>query len=166
MLRIERILVPIDFSDHAEAALAHAVELARTHDARLLLLHVLEEPSFPSFYGAGAAALYEEQPDLEARATDALQDWAAGIDAPQPPTTEHVIQGAAGSSIVAFADERRVDLIVIASLGRTGLQRVMLGSVAGQVVREASCSVFVLKSTTSSLVPGRPPVETSSHSEP
>jgi len=166
MLHIERILVPIDFSDHAEAALAHAVELARTHDARLLLLHVLEEPSFPSFYGAGVAALYEEQPDLEERATDALQDWVAGIDAPQPATTTHVIQGATGSSIVAFTDERGADLIVIASLGRTGLQRVMLGSVAEQVVREASCSVFVLKSATSSLVPGRPPVETSSHGEP
>jgi nucleotide-binding universal stress UspA family protein len=166
MLRIERILVPVDFSDHAEAALAHAVELARTHHAHLLLLHVLEEPSFPSFHGAGAAALYEEQPDLKVRATDALQDWVAAIDAPQPPTTAHVIEGATGPSIVAFAEERGADLIVLAALGRTGLQRVLLGSVAGQVVREASCSVFVLKSATSSLVPGRPPVETSDHGEP
>lgn len=166
MLNIERILVPIDFSDHAEAALAHAVELARAHDARLWLLHVIEEPTFPSFYGAGAAALYDEPPDLEARAEDALEDWVAGIDVPRPLASTHVTHGTAGSSIVAFADERGADLIVIASLGRTGLKRVMLGSVAGRVVRRASCSVFVIKSATSSLVPGRPPVETSAHGEP
>lgn len=166
MLRIERILVPIDFSDHAEAALAHAAELAQTHDARLMLLHVLEPPTFPSFYGAGAATLYEHPPDLESRARDALKDLASNVDASQRTVSMHVVQGSAGPSIVAFADEREVDLIVIASLGRTGFKRVLLGSVAGRVVRNASCSVFVVKSATSSLVPGRPPVETSADAEP
>ncbi len=166
MLEINRILVPIDFSDHAQAALAHAVELARTHDAQLMLLHVIEEPTFPSFYGAGAAMLYDELPDVEARARDALEAWADGISEPRPRTTTHVAQGGAGPTIVGFGTERRADLIVIASLGRTGLQRIMLGSVAERVVREAPCAVFVLKSSTSSLVPGRPPVETSADAEP
>lgn len=166
MLDIQRILVPIDFSDHAEAALAHAVELARTHDARLLLLFVVEEPAFPSFYGAGAATLYDELPDVSARAQEALDEWADKIREPRPRTSTHVEKGSPGPAIVAFAEERRADLIVIASLGRTGLERMMLGSVAEKVVRKAPCSVFVLKSSTSSLVPGRSPVETSANAEP
>jgi nucleotide-binding universal stress UspA family protein len=166
MLDIDRILVPIDFSEHAEAALAHAVELARTHDAQLMLLHVIEDPTFPSFYGAGAAMLYDDLPNLKSRAEDALTEWADGIDEPSPRTTTHVVQGGAGSAIVAFCTERRADLIVISSLGRTGLKRVMLGSVTEHVVRKAPCAVFVLKSATSSLVPGRPPLETASESAP
>ena len=161
MLDIKRILVPVDFSDHAEAALAHAVELGRTHDAQLLLLFVVEEPAFPSFYGAGAAMLYDDLPDVRERAQEALDEWASNIDEPRPRMSTHVAEGPAGPTIVEFAEEWQADLIVIASLGRTGLERMMLGSVAEKVVREASCPVFVLKSSTSSLVPGRSPVETS-----
>lgn len=161
MLAINHILVPTDFSDHAEAALAHAVELARTHDATVHLLHVVETPAFPSFYGAGAVALYEEIPDLEAKAHDALGDLARTVEGSPPPIKIHVETGTPGASIVAFADEHAMDLIVIAAQGRTGLERLVLGSVAEKVVRGARCSVFVVKSTSSSLVSGRPPVAAS-----
>ncbi len=55
MLQIQRILVPIDFSEHSTRALAHAREIAASHGARLDLLHVIEEPVFPSFNTLGAA---------------------------------------------------------------------------------------------------------------
>lgn len=159
MLTINTILAPVDFSAHARLAVAHAVELARTHDATLHLLHVVEEPSFPSFYGAGSAVMYDEPPDLEGRAQEALRELTDTIDDPEPAVELHVTTGEAGPSIVEEAAALGSDVIVIAGLGRTGIERLMLGSVAQQVVRRASCAVFVVKSATSSLVAGWEPVD-------
>lgn len=159
MLTLHHILVPVDFSEHAAVALAHAVELARAHDATIDLLHVIEEPTFPSFYGAGQAVLYDEKPDLQARAHEAMDELMASFDPPRPTVAYHVAAGRAGAAILDFADQHRVDLIVISTHGRTGVQRLMLGSVAQKVVGHAPCSVFVVKSAVSSLVPGRPPVD-------
>lgn len=158
MLAIDSILAPVDFSPHAELAAAHAAELARTHDATLHVLHVLEEPSFPSFYGAGTAMMYDEPPDLEARAREALQEIVDTIDGAALSVKVHVATGEAGPGIVEMADTLGSDVIVIAGLGRTGVERLMLGSVAQKVVARAPCAVFVVKSATSSLVAGWDPV--------
>lgn len=154
MLSIDRILVPVDFSEHAEVALTHAVELAHTHDAELMLLHVVEDPSFPSFYGTGAVTLYGKVPDLEERARDALETLVADLETETPSIETHVVRGRAGTAIVAFVDEHDVDLVVIASRGLSGVDRVLMGSVAEKVVRRASCPIFVIKSGTKSLVQG------------
>jgi nucleotide-binding universal stress UspA family protein len=165
MLDISTILMPVDFSPHARLAAAHAAQLATTHNATLHLLHVLEEPSFPSFYGAGSAVMYDEPPDLEARARDALQDLAGAItDASEPPVQVHVTDGEASLMILETARSLGIDLIVIAGLGRTGLNRLLLGSVAQDVVQHAPCAVFVVKTNRSSLVAGWEPIETAAPS--
>ncbi len=155
MLRIDRILVPIDFSEPAEQALDHAAELARTYEAQLWLLHVVEEPAFPSFYGAGAMALYGKLPDLDRRARAALAERAAGLGETVRPVQTHVVRGNASASIVAFAEEQDIDLIVIASRGLSGVRGVLLGSVAEKVVRRAPCPVLVVRGDVKSLVSGR-----------
>jgi nucleotide-binding universal stress UspA family protein len=160
MLAIDAILMPVDFSPHARLAAAHAAQLATTHDATLHLLHVLEAPSFPSFYGAGSAVMYDEPPDLDARAHDALADLADAITEGQRlPVELRVATGEAAPTILETAESLDVDLIVIAGLGRTGLDRLLLGSVAQNVVRHASCAVFVVKTNQSSLVTGWEPIE-------
>lgn len=145
MLPFDRILVPIDFSEPAEQTLAYAVELARVHDARLLLLHVVRAPSFPSFYGTGAVALYGEVPDLERRARDALETLAADAGKEAVPIETHVARGDASAEIVTFAEAQGVDLVVVASRGRSGVRKVLLGSVAEKVVRHAPCPVLVVR---------------------
>ncbi len=172
MLDIDAILMPVDFSPHARLAAAHAAHLATTHDATLHLLHVLEAPSFPSFYSAGSAVMYDEPPDLEARARAALQDLADAItDGPGPITDDampsvqlQVADGEAKLTILEMAESLGVDLIVIAGLGRTGLNRLLLGSVAQDVVQHAPCAVFVVKTNHSSLVPGWEPIESAAPS--
>lgn len=151
MLRINRILVPVDFSEHAEMAVAHAVELTRLHEAQLDLVHVVEDPSFPSFYGAGAAKLYGKVPDLKKRAHDALGTLAGNL-AEDVTVETYVVSGQAGPAIIEFVDEHDIDLVVIASRGLSGVQGILVGSVTEKVVRRASCPVFVIKSDTKSLV--------------
>ncbi len=158
--------MPVDFSAHARLAAAHAAQLATSHDATLHLLHVLEEPRFPSFYGAGSAVMYDEPPDLEARAREALDELAGAItDDAQLRVQLHVATGKAGPTILETAESLGVDLIVIAGLGRTGLDRLLLGSVAHDVVQHAPCSVFVVKTNQFSLVAGWEPVDTASPSD-
>ena len=142
---MNRILVPIDFSDDARKALVYALSIAQVHHAQIDVLHVLEEPAFPSFYGAGALMLYGEKPDLVADAREALHSLITSIQPENTKITSHVEKGHAADGIVAFAANNQIDLIIIPTHGLTGLRHVLLGSVAERVVREASCPVLVFK---------------------
>ncbi len=144
---MNRILVPIDFSEHAKGALTYALKLARALHAQIDILHVLEEPAFPSFYGAGALMLYGEKPDLESDAHVALRSLIESAQPGETPINAFVEKGHAADGIVAFAKNNDTDLIVIPTHGLTGLKHVLLGSVAERVVREASCPVLVFKET-------------------
>lgn len=153
MLQIQRILVPIDFSEHSTRALAHAREIAASHGARLDLLHVIEEPVFPSFNTLGAA-VYGKPVGLRQMVQAALEEL---VEERGEPDVEagfgyHVPRGRVAEEIAQFAKEHDIDLIVMASHGLTGLQQLMLGSIAERVVRAASCPVLVVKAFGKSLV--------------
>lgn len=154
MLRIDRILAPIDFSEPAAEALRYARALAATYDARLDLLHVVEEPTFPAMYGAVMHELYGRVPDIREQALEALQTLLAEAEAGGPVvvTGVHVVKGHAAREILHFTETQAIDLVVIASRGLSGLEHLLLGSVAEKVVREATCPVFVVKSGGRSLL--------------
>ena len=82
--RVNRILVPVDFSEPSFEAFRYACGFARAHGAHIDLLHVIEPPTFPSFYQIGAVALYGQVPDLEARARGALANLIAEAEHPRP----------------------------------------------------------------------------------
>ena len=136
-MTFRRVLVAIDFAEPAEHALAVATELARTHGGELILLHVYSElPAYPDVAVAQLAAVYEEQrrwveDALEQRARRAR---AAGLLARPVVRT--------GSPAIA---EAAADLLVIGPHGRSGLDRLIVGSVAERVVRLAPCPVLVAK---------------------
>ena len=155
MLTIRRILVPTDFSDYADRALAHACMLAETFGAELTLLHVVEEPAFPAFYEA-ASAVYGAPPDMTEEAQTALQELIEEVDVgPACPVSYRVRSGQAAANIVACAEETDADLIVLASHGLTGIKHLLMGSVAEKVVRRSPCPVFVLKAFGKALLPDR-----------
>lgn len=140
----QRILVPFDFSRLAEKGVAYAEELAESCGARLDILHVVEEPAFPSFFKLGAMRIYGMVPNLEKVAWTALEK-RFGDPGEQPDLEFHVIKGNADAEIVRFASEHDIDLIVMTSHGLTGLKHVLLGSVAEKVVKLAPCPVLVVK---------------------
>ena len=149
---LRRVLVPVDFSEHAAKAVVHAKEIAATYGARIDLLHVVEDPPHPAFYDTvgpttGAAARQiEERARLEMRR---LYDGSAG---PRTDVRFHVTRGRASEEIVRFAESARSDLLVIATHGLTGLRHWLLGSVADSVVRSAPCPVFTVKAFGRSLI--------------
>lgn len=137
---IEAILVPVDLSDPALHGLEVARHLAARYGARLEVLHVLDErPRGPLQAAPGASS------GLERRAEEALEAaWREGRGPPVPHAL-HVVRGHPVERILARAEALEHGVIVQASHGLTGWRRVLLGSVAGEVVRQAGCPVFTAK---------------------
>ena len=138
-----RILVPVDFSEHARLALACAKDLAAMYGAHLDLLHVIEETVLTAAYGMEPVVV--QSPDVEGAARGALERLAQEVGSPEVPHTVHVTVGHPAYEIAGFAERQRTDLIVIATHGLTGIKRLLLGSVAEHVVHRAPCPVFTVK---------------------
>lgn len=140
MLKIDKVLFPTDFSDHAEAALPWALRLAEKHGAELHLLHALVLHAADE---AQVEARYEELAD-EARAE--LRAMAEDGPVSTVRLVPAVRKGVAPAPLILeYASEEDVDLIVMGSHGRRGLRRLLLGSVAEEIVRTASCAVLTVR---------------------
>jgi len=148
---IDRVLAPVDLSEQSPSVVDHAAGLSEAYAAPLDLLHVVEEAAYPTVYGIDP--LTPSLPDVQDRAREALETLAARIDIGTDMVHAHVLSGYAARDIVEFAEENASDLIVMATHGRTGLERFLIGSVAEKVVRRAPCPVFTIKSFGKSLVP-------------
>lgn len=144
-VKLEHILVPIDFSKHSLRALRVAEALAKSAGGTLTLLHVMEPIPFlpaPEAY----AQLAIEQPPLIKKLQKRLESVPAdqGID-PQLIGRVLVKVGIPWNEIVGTAKELNRDVIVIATHGYTGLKHVFMGSTAERVVRHAHCPVLVVR---------------------
>jgi len=148
---VSTILAPVDFSEASLQAVRHTRELALTYGARITLLHAIEEVMYPSAYGLEMADA--PGPEVIDRVEDSLAELAR-----EEIGYEHVVVdstvGYAPSTILDYVEANDIDLIVIATHGRSGLERLLLGSVTERVVRRASVPVFVVKSFGKSLLPG------------
>lgn len=142
MIRLQKILVPTDFSTHSDAAVRYGVELANRFDAELHLLHTVER--VPAFYGEGFAAPPETEADLANAATAKLAELPEQIS-PQTVVVRKVVIGSPFPEILKYAEENDIDLIVLGTHGHGALARVLLGSVAEKVVRKSPCPVLTLR---------------------
>lgn len=140
-MQAKKILFPTDFSTLSDAALRHATVLAHDMGAKLVIVHV-EEP--PAAYGAGE--MYYGIPDPDTPAIAKMLESVVPTD-PKVPYEHRMVTGDPASEIVTLATEEGVDLIVMGTHGRTGLGRLLMGSVAEAVVRRAPCPVFTFKET-------------------
>ena len=147
-MKLSRIIVPIDFSPHSEAALAWALELSLASGASVDLIHVVENPMAA---GVWSSAMYTAevqglQINLVRDATRRLRDFVPKVAGVPCRVRRHVRVGDPAREIVKFAAERGANLIVMGTLGRTGLSHLMMGSVAEHVSRSATCPVLTVKS--------------------
>lgn len=138
-MNIQKIVFPTDFSHCGDAALSFATALARDTGARLLIVHV-EEP--PAAYGGGE--LYYGLPEP---AEDELRRMLLEVVPTDPavPYEHRLVTGDPATAIVNLAEMEGADLIVMGTHGRSGLSRLLMGSVAEVVVRKAKCPVLTYK---------------------
>ena len=145
MKPIARILVPVDFSTHSSEAVRFAADMSRRYEASLELVHVFHVTTYalPEGYVVPSNEQLEHvMKELESQLAAAKQA-AAEAGARSAQTT--LIQGGVTTEILRFAKERECDLIVMGTHGRTGMKHLLMGSVAEQIVRVASCPVLTLR---------------------
>ena len=132
-----KILFPTDFSETSNGALELATSLARDFNATLIILFVEESPAFNAdmYYG------YAEPPAFE---FDKMLAKVKPLDE-SVPYEQRMLHGVPANRIVDFAKDEGVDYIVMGTHGRTALTRLLMGSVAEEVVRRAPCPVVTFK---------------------
>ncbi|MFC4552589.1 MULTISPECIES: universal stress protein [Halorussus] len=138
----DRILVPTDGSPQAARALEHALDLARTYDAQLHVLFVVDATAFAS--EVDASLVTDELESYGERAVESAAERAseAGIES----VSTAVLRGTPHREILDYAEGHDVDLVVLGTHGRRGLDRYLLGSVTERIVRTADVPVLVVRS--------------------
>jgi nucleotide-binding universal stress UspA family protein len=134
VINVRNILYATDFSPYSNQAYFHAVALAESHAASLIIAHV---------YTPGGAVPPDAGPDERAF-------WRGQLEQIRPvnphiPVQHVLLEGDPAEEIIRYAGATRADLIVMGTHGRTGLERLLMGSVAEKVLRSAPCSVLVVK---------------------
>jgi universal stress protein A len=146
MIKLQRILLPTDFSEFSAAARMYACAFADQFQAELHVLHVIQDlaPLVPE-PGAALAPPLDYLRELELNANAMLErsldaQWAVG-----KKIVKAVRQGPPYGEIVRYAQEMNIDLIVIGTHGRSGLAHMLMGSVAEKVVRKSPCPVLTVR---------------------
>ncbi|MBI2898125.1 MAG: universal stress protein [Deltaproteobacteria bacterium] len=143
MTTIRNILVPVDFSPPAEAALGLALEVAERLGASVTLLHVYGIPAYA--FPEGFVLAPDILTKLAAGAQDAVEKLRAKYESSRVPLRAVSAPGIPDQEIIARAKAESVDLIVMGTHGRTGLKHVLLGSITERVVRLAPCPVLTVR---------------------
>jgi nucleotide-binding universal stress UspA family protein len=141
----KRICCPIDFSDASRAALEVAADLARRNAGTLQLLHAYPIPgyTFPDGSVIASPVMMQELAEGAQRHLDEWRAEALKLGAPAVEVATAI--GEPAREIVAFAAQQEVDLLVLGTHGRTGLEHALMGSVAERVVRKARCPVLTVR---------------------
>ena len=152
MVTYKNILFCTDFSANAQVALPYAIDLAKKYGAVLHLLHVYQE--------AGHIAEFELSSDTKTdyirvahlmgkEMEKHLESLCEEIVKELGSCERKMVRGKAHIEIIRYAKETKIDLIVMASHGLSGLEHVLFGSTAERVLRESPCNVLIIKRTLS-----------------
>ena len=140
---IKEVLCPVDFSRHSEHALQYALAFTEAYNAHLEILHVVNLPLLPSYW------LDEDVYPVAARVKELsrqpLDELVGRCHDRHARVTGTVVEGTPFVEIVRAAKANDVDLIVMASHGRSGLKHVLIGGTAEKVVRQSPCPVLIVK---------------------
>ena len=148
MLKIQKIVCPVDFSNCAQQALNYASELAKQFDAELSVVHAYEDPAayvtpmpMSGYVGPGAELLLELRKQLEV----GLAQTKADVEKRGVRVRSELLEGTPYRVVLDWAKEYGADMIVVGTHGHTGLTHALLGSVTERIVRMAHCPVLTIR---------------------
>lgn len=149
MIKIERILVPVDFSQSSETALRYACEIARDRAAKLYVLHVIHQRIIDTLHHMSALGYKGEFPEV---LSEVVKERREELDRFLPREARQgmdvefeVRKGKPAEEVIQVARENRIDLIVLGTLGRSSIEAVLVGSVARHVTNHAPCPVLLVR---------------------
>jgi nucleotide-binding universal stress UspA family protein len=146
MIALKHIVVATDFSDASDAALDYGREFARTFGATLHVAHVVEDLFSTAGAEFGAPEIGSLRQAVETAARNKLETLVTQEDRRDLNARPILLTASSAAlGIVAYADEEKLDLIVIGTHGRGGFSKLLMGSVAEKVVRTAPCPVLTVR---------------------
>lgn len=146
MTDINSILVPVDFGEATNPAVEVALTMAKAFQAKLTLLHVCMTVPVGYFYAEGLSwPSYE----METLAKDQLDSLVATVRQSSPGAEGVILGGEPWRKILEVANDRKTDLIIVGTHGRTGLDHLLIGSVAEKVARVSPVPVLIVSSEAS-----------------
>ncbi len=140
-----KILVPVDFSEYTDEIMEYALEVAKRFGSSLHLIHVIPTMDYFTPYESFIALENVEaaQKAIEAEVKKQLEATAGSITG--IAVTKAMRTGAAFVEITEYAESEGIDLIVMGTHGKGGIEHLLLGSVAGRVIRRAPCPVLTIR---------------------
>jgi len=142
MATIKKVVIPIDFSSNMNKVIDYGVSIANVFKAKIVFLHVVDDfkgydmllvhPSFKSITN-----------DLQQQAKKQMDDVVDKQSTQNNEASGHVAVGYATDEIISYAKKTEADLIIIGTHGNKGIERILMGSTASQVVKKAPCPVLV-----------------------
>lgn len=142
---IRAIMVPIDFSVHSKNALKYAVPLAEKFGASLHLVYVVEPTIYPADLGFGQVVLPGVEDELREKGADELESLIEREIGKRVPATSAVRSGNPHQEILREAEEKGVDMIVVATHGHSGVEHMLFGSTADRIVRKSKVPVLTIR---------------------
>lgn len=144
-MKIERILFPTDFSEGALHALHYAVDLTNHYHAKLFILHVVYDINQAVGIHVPHISTEEVFKELNAWAIKEIGTCYIEEIRGLSHVEKKIVQGIPYEEILKFASEEKIDLIVMGTYGRVGIQRLIFGNTAERVVRRAPCPVMTVR---------------------
>ncbi|GBD98869.1 putative universal stress protein [bacterium BMS3Abin07] len=144
-MEIKTVLCPTDFMEGSQEAVKYAVDIAKKYEAKLILLHVIHDLKKVTGWYVPHITMDELYKDIESGAMKELDKIFAeelrGFD----NTERKILKGIPYVEIIRFAEDNKIDLIVMGTHGRKGLDRMIFGSTAEHVVKNAGCPVLTAR---------------------
>ena len=145
MFTIESILIPTDFSLHADDALGYAKALATPLNAVLHLVHVIEPVVYPVDWGYSGVGFIDVENEYTTAAEKEIDSAVKKLVSEGYTVKTSILHGRASEQILNYADENKISLICIATHGRGGFEHFLFGSTTEKVLRKSNCPVFVVR---------------------
>ena len=148
MFNVKRILVPTDFSQYSDMALQKAVDIASENNAKVVLLHVIDESVQQCVvdYCLSNEVVAQLENESVTASKDKMQKEVSLLKTGKAIKIDFDIRkGAPAAAILEEQQQKGIDLIVIPSHGRSGILKHLIGGVTDKVVRAAKCPVMVVR---------------------
>ena len=144
-MKIEKILFPTDFSEGSDNAVLYPIDLAKQYNATLFIIHIVYDVIQTTGWDVPHLPLEQLDKDLTEGSERQLDEFCTEVIHGVDKVEKRTIMGVPHQEIVQFAEDEKIDLVVIGTHGRTGLDRALFGSTAERVVRMAPCPVLSVR---------------------
>jgi len=145
MEKFEKILFALDFSEHAKHAFDYVLSLIRNYNARLIIIHVIQEPVDLSGFYVPHISFENLEKEIRQGAEKMLEKFCAESIPANMDYDTSIVTGVPYQEILRKADEEEVSLIVMGTQGRKGIDHLLFGSNAEKVVRNSKCPVLTVR---------------------